>query len=40
MSHLSQSKYRKRVKKDASDQFFLYVAFHSAWTAVMSLFDD
>jgi len=37
---MAQTKYRKQVKKDASDQFFLYVAFHSAWTAVMSLFTD
>jgi len=37
---MSKSTYRKRMKKDASDQFFLYVAFHSAWTAVMNFFND
>lgn len=37
---MAQSAYRKRMKKDASDQFFLYVAFHSAWTAVMNFFSD
>jgi hypothetical protein len=35
---MAQSTYRKKVKKDASDQFFLYVAFHSAWTAVVNFF--
>ena len=37
---MGQSAYRKRMKKDASDQFFLYVAFHSAWTAFINFFDD
>ncbi len=35
---MAQSTYRKKVKKDASDQFFLYVAFHSVWTAVVNFF--
>ena len=37
---MSQSAYCKKMKKDASDQFFLYVAFHSALTAVMNFFND
>ncbi len=37
---MSQLRYRKKIKKDASDQFFLYVAFHSAWTAVANFFID
>jgi len=31
---------KKRQNKDAEGKFFLYVAFHSAWTAVMNFFDD
>ena len=37
---MAQSTRRKRVKKDASDQFFLYVIFHSAWTSIMNFFND
>ena len=37
---MARSVYHKKMKKDASDQFFLYVAFHSAWTAVMNFFND
>ena len=37
---MAQSSHRKRMKKDASDQFFLYVAFHSAWTAFINFFND
>ena len=38
---MSQSTYRKKMmKKDASDQFFLYVAFHSAWVAITNFFND
>ena len=37
---MAQSTYKKSVKKEASDQFFLYVAFHSAITAVMNFFND
>ena len=37
---MAQSTYKKQVKKEATDQFFLYVAFHSAWTAVMNFFSD
>ena len=37
---MAQSAYRKKVKKDTSDQFFLYVAFHSAWTTIMNFFND
>ena len=37
---MAQSTYRKKVKKDVSDQFFLYVAFHSAWTTIMNFFND
>ncbi len=30
---------RKR-RDDGTDKFFLYVAFHSVWTAVADLFRD
>lgn len=35
---MAQTTYRKKSKRDASDQFFFYVAFHSAWTAVVDFF--
>ena len=28
------------VKKEADKQFFLYVFFHSMWTAVLNMFND
>jgi hypothetical protein len=31
---------RRRVKNDAKDEFVLYVAFHSAFTAIMNFFTD
>ena len=37
---MAQSTYRRKAKKDASDQFFLYVAFHSAWSSLISFFTD
>ena len=30
----------KRRKRDQDGKFFLYVFFHSVWSAVFSLFDD
>ena len=37
---MAQSAYRKKMKKDASDQFVLYVAFHSAWASLMYFCND
>jgi len=37
---MAQSTYRKQAKKDATDQFFLYVAFHSAWSAIIEFFKE
>jgi len=31
---------RKKKKNDAENTFFLYVAFHSALTAIANLFKD
>lgn len=31
---------KKRQNRDAEGKFFLYVAFHSAWTAVMNFLND
>jgi len=31
---------RRRKKDDANEKFFLYIAFHSALTAVANLFKD
>jgi hypothetical protein len=31
---------RKRRKDDAKEEFFLYVAFHAAFTALVNLFKD
>ena len=31
---------RKKARSDARDEFFLYVAFHSAFTAIMNFFTD
>ena len=36
---MAQSAHRKRVKKEATETFFLYVFFHSIWTGVINLFD-
>jgi len=30
----------KRKKSDAKEEFFLYVAFHAAFTALVKLFSD
>jgi hypothetical protein len=32
--------YKKKMKKESSDQFFLYVAFHSALSAVANFFKE
>jgi len=37
---MAQSTYRKRIRKDQKEEFFLYVAFHSAFTALMNFFKD
>ena len=37
---MAQSTYRKKAKKEATETFFLYVAFHSALTAIANLFKD
>jgi hypothetical protein len=31
---------RKSAKKEATETFFLYVAFHSVFTAIANLFKD
>jgi len=33
-------KRQRKLKNDAKEEFFLYVAFHSAFTALMKLFTD
>jgi len=37
---MAQSTYKKQQKKEASETFFLYVAFHSALSAIANLFKD
>jgi len=42
---MASSGYKKKgivnnTNRDAVDKFFLYVAFHSAWTAVVNFFRD
>jgi len=37
---MAQTTYRKKAKKEATDTFFLYVAFHSVFTALANLFKD
>tara|TARA_B100002019_G_scaffold120982_1_gene103936 strand:- start:859 stop:975 length:117 start_codon:yes stop_codon:yes gene_type:complete len=37
---MAQSTHKKRVNKEADKQFFLYVFFHSMWTAILNLFTD
>ena len=31
---------RRKKSQDAKEEFFLYVAFHAAFTALMNLFKD
>ena len=31
---------RKKKKNDAKEEFFLYVAFHAAFTAILNFFKD
>ena len=37
---MAQSTYKKKIRKEASDQFFLYVAFHSAFSAIANFFKE
>jgi len=37
---MAQTTYKKKAKKEATDTFFLYVAFHSVFTALANLFKD
>lgn len=37
---MAQSAYKKQVKKEASETFFLYVFFHSIWTGFFKFFED
>ena len=37
---MAQATYKKQMKKEASQQFFLYVFFHSIWTSIFKMFDD
>jgi hypothetical protein len=37
---MTQTARRQRRGSDAKEEFFLYVAFHSAFTALMKLFTD
>ena len=32
--------YKKQVRREATEQFFLFVAFHSAWSAILNFFHD
>ena len=36
----AQYRSKSRTRATSSDQFFLYVAFHSAWTAVVNFFQN
>jgi hypothetical protein len=38
MTRIAYKKHQHR-KRDSENTFFLYVAFHSAWTAVMKFLD-
>ena len=37
---MAQTTYKKQVKKEARDTFFLYVFYHSIWTGIFKLFED
>ena len=37
---MAQSAYKKQVKKEASETFFLYVFFHSVWNSIFKIFED
>ena len=37
---MAQSAYKKQVKKEARDTFFLYVFFHSIWSGIFKIFED
>jgi hypothetical protein len=37
---MAQTTYKKKANKEATDTFFLYVAFHSVFTALANLFKD
>jgi hypothetical protein len=37
---MTRTTYKKQVKKEARDTFFLYVFFHSIWTGILNLFED
>ena len=37
---MAQTTYKKQMKKEASQTFFLYVFFHSIWTSIFNLFHD
>ena len=37
---MAQTTYKKQVKKEAQNTFFLYVFFHSIWTGIFKLFED
>jgi len=37
---MAQSTHKKRAKEEATETFFLYVFFHSIFSAVANLFTD
>ena len=37
---MAQSTHKKARRDDAKNEFFLYVAFHSAFTAILNFFKD
>ena len=37
---MAPTTYKKKVKKEATETFFLYVFFHSIWTGIFKLFED
>ena len=40
MARARQKSYKNLEGKSASEQFFLYVAFHSAWTAIVNFLHN
>jgi len=37
---MTQTTYKNRAKKEASQTFFLYVFFHSIWNGIFKFFED
>ena len=37
---MSQTRYAKKTKKEATETFFLYVFFHTIFTFIVNIFND